>query len=376
MELANTSSSNSSSNLLTTQGSFCPSIDEETTLKGVQTTAYCIVLLLSLVGNTLIILVVYRNPRMWNTSNYLIVNMAASDLLLPFFAVPRMIVEVLAGRERWLIGGTAGLVLCKLAYFLQDVSTAVSVQSLLAITAERFYAVMYPLKATSMKSNIRYIIPIIWLTAAGLHAPYLQVFKFCLDNGNLYCCQRWTMSVESQLIYFVLILSLVFGVPLITIIILYAGIVYKLFRQKLPPGARNSITQNQRNRRDRQNRNILKMAVTVVVIFFLCFSPLVILALLLTTQSIGNCKAELYRIIAKFLAQSNCAMNAFVYYFFNSQFRRGFISNLRSIFCCGGEGDNGIGVSVRYSTSSQRISLISEKKNTRTCSTRKTENTL
>ena len=203
MELANTSSSNSSSNLLTTQGSFCPSIDEETTLKGVQTTAYCIVLLLSLVGNTLIILVVYRNPRMWNTSNYLIVNMAASDLLLPFFAVPRMIVEVLAGRERWLIGGTAGLVLCKLAYFLQDVSTAVSVQSLLAITAERFYAVMYPLKATSMKSNIRYIIPIIWLTAAGLHAPYLQVFKFCLDNGNLYCCQRWTMSVESQLIYFV-----------------------------------------------------------------------------------------------------------------------------------------------------------------------------
>lgn len=375
MALANTTSRDSSTfNNLTTQGAVCPSIGDETTLKAVQTIAYCIVLFLSLVGNTLIILVVYRNPRMWTASNYLIVNMAASDLLLPFFAVPRMIVEVLVGRERWLIGGTAGLVLCKLAYFLQDVSTAVSVQSLLAITAERFYAVMFPLKATSMKSHIRYFIPMMWLIAVGIHAPYLQVFKLCLVHGNLYCCQRWTISVESKLIYFVLILSLVFGVPLITIIMLYAGIVYKLFRQKLPPGARNSITLKQQNRRERQNRNILKMAVTIVVIFFLCFTPLVIFALLLSTQSIGLCKAEILRIIAKFLAQSNCAMNAFVYYAFNSQFRRGFISNLRGILCCDGEGDNGISISVRYSNSSQRVSLISEKKtSTRTCTMRRTK---
>lgn len=362
MDQANTSSRDASSSNMTTQGVMCPSIGDETTLKAVQTTAYCIVLLISLVGNTLIILVVYRNPRMWTTSNYLIVNMAASDLLLPFFAVPRMIVEVLVGRERWLIGGTAGLVLCKLAYFLQDVSTAVSVQSLLAITAERFYVVMFPLKATSMKYNIRYIIPMIWLVAAGIHAPYFGAFKLCLVSGKLYCCQRWTMSAGSKSIYFVLIMSLVFGLPLISIIILYAGIVYKLFHQKLPPGARNSTTQNQQVKRERQSRNILKMAVSVVVIFFLCFTPLVILALLLTTQSISICRAEIFRIVAKFLGQSNCAMNAFVYYAFNSQFRRGFNSNLRAVLCCGAAGDNGINVSVRYSTLSQRIFLLSGKK--------------
>lgn len=359
-------------NLTTDQIGVCPAIGNETTSKAIQTTAYCVVLLLSLVGNTLIILVVYRDPRMWTASNYLIVNMAASDLLLPFFAVPRMIVEVLVGRERWLIGGTAGLVLCKLAYFLQDVSTAVSVQSLLAITAERFYAVMFPLKAIGMKSNIKFVIPMTWLMAVGLHAPYLQVFKLCLIHGNLYCCQRWSMSTRSKFIYFVLILSLVFGVPLITIVILYAFIVYKLFRQKLPPGARNSITQNQQDRRERQNRNILKMAVTIVVIFFLCFSPLVILALLLTTGNIGRCKAETFRMVAKFFAQSNCAMNAFVYYVFNSQFRSGFISNLKRMFCCDGRNDNRLNMSVRYSTSSQMTSLLSEKRTERRCTIRRT----
>ena len=359
MDLTNKTTRNSSLGNFTTDSIHCPAIGDEMASKAIQTTAYCIVLLLSLVGNTLIILVVYRNPRMWSASNYLIVNMAASDLLLPFFAVPRMIVEVLVGRERWLIGGTGGLALCKLAYFLQDVSTAVSVQSLLAITAERFYVVMFPLKATAMKSNMKYVIPLTWLTAVGLHSPYFQVFTLCLVQGKLYCCQKWSRSMRSQFMYFVFVLSLVFGVPLISIVILYAFIVYKLFRRKLPPGTRNSITQNQRDQRDRQNRNILKMAVTVVVTFFLCFSPLVILALLLTTGGIGSCKAETFRMIAKFFAQSNCAMNAFIYYAFNSQFRRGFISNL---FCCHRRSNNGLNISVRYSTSSQRISLLSEKR--------------
>ncbi|XP_078357136.1 QRFP-like peptide receptor [Oculina patagonica] len=369
MDLTNTSTRNSSLENSTTDQIVCPAIGDETTSKAIQTTAYCVVLLLSLVGNTLIILVVYQNPRMWTASNYLIVNMAASDLLLPFFAVPRMIVEVLVGRERWLIGGTAGLTLCKLAYFFQDVSTAVSVQSLLAITAERFYVVMFPFKATAMKSKIKYVIPLTWLMAVGLHAPYLQVFKLCLVHGKLYCCQRWSVSLQSKIIYFFLIISLVFGVPLITIVILYAFIVYKLFRQKLPPGARNSITQNQRDQRERQNRNILKMAVTIVVIFFLCFSPLVILALLLTTGSVSidKCKAEIFRMVAKFFGQSNCALNVFVYYAFNSQFRRGFISNLKRMFFCGGRNNNRINISVRYSTSSQRISLLSEKRNKRGC---------
>lgn len=367
MEMTNTSTLNSSLENLTTHQIVCPAVGDEITSKAIQTIAYCVVLLLSLVGNTLIILVVYRNPRMWASSNYLIVNMAASDLLLPFFAVPRMIVEVLVGRERWLIGGTAGLALCKLAYFFQDVSTAVSVQSLLAITAERFYVVMFPLKATTMKSKIKYVIPLTWLTAVGLHVPHLNLFNLCLVQGKLYCCQRWSLSIRSKFIYFILIISFVFGLPLITIVILYAFIVYKLFRQKLPPGARNSITQNQRNQRERQNRNILKMAVTIVVTFFLCFSPLAILALLITTGNIGKCQAEIFRPIAKFLGQSNCALNAFVYFVFNSQFRRGFISYLRGILFCGGRNNNNrLNISVRYFNSSQTISLLSEKRKKRT----------
>lgn len=364
MNAINASLRNSSLENMTNAQIACPVTGDGTVSKAVLTTAYCIILILSLVGNTLIILIVYRNPRMWTASNFLIVNMAASDLLVPFFAVPRMIVEVLVGRERWLIDGTAGLILCKLAYFFQDVSNAVSVQSLIAITADRFYAVMFPLKANAMKSYIRFVIPAIWLTAFGLHAPYLQVFKLCVVGDKLYCCQRWpkTTSFQSKFIYFYLILLLVFGVPLITIIILYVFIVYKLFRRKFPLGTGNSMTQTQRNRRAKQNKNILKLSVTIVVIFFLCFSPLLVLAILRTTGSISQCNIEVFRIVAKLFAQSNCAVNSFVYYFFNTQFRRGFISYLKAIVCCLDESNNGTNTTVGYSTTGQKISLLSQKR--------------
>ena len=340
----------------------CSGIGDGLAERAVLTAGYCVILLLSLFGNTLIIVVVYRNPRMWTTSNYLIVNMAASDLLLPFFAVPRLIVEVLVGRERWLIGGATGLALCKLAYFFQDVSTAVSVQSLIAITAERFYAVTFPLKASAMKSKIKIVIPLIWLAALGLHSPYLHVFNLCKSQGMLYCCQKWSISTQGKFIYFVLVLSLVFAVPLITMIVLYTLIIFKLHGQRLPPGDRNSSTFNQRLQRERQNRNILKLAVTIVVVFFLCFSPVVILSLLLVTGSIKPCVAEIFRAVAKFFAQSNCSINAFIYYAFNIQFRRGFVANLNAVLCCGKANVSKGRIGVLYTKSSQTISLIAETK--------------
>ena len=62
-----------------------------------KTRAYCLLLVVSLLGNTLIIMVVYRDNKMRTTTNLLIVNMAVSDLLVPIFAMPRANVEILYG---------------------------------------------------------------------------------------------------------------------------------------------------------------------------------------------------------------------------------------------------------------------------------------
>ena len=141
----------------------CMITEDPIAAKVYKTLAYCLLLVVSLLRNTLIIMVVYRDNKMRTTTNLLIVNMAVSDLLVPIFAMARTNVEILYGNLRWLIDGVLGEALCKLTAFFQDISTAVSVQTLVAIAVDRFYAVWFPLKAARIKPRVKYVILLIWL---------------------------------------------------------------------------------------------------------------------------------------------------------------------------------------------------------------------
>ena len=82
----------------------CPSLTEDKLeVKIIKILAYSIVLIVSLFGNSVIIATVISNRRMQTTVNYLIANMAASDLFISVFAVPMKISEIVKGRRRWLV---------------------------------------------------------------------------------------------------------------------------------------------------------------------------------------------------------------------------------------------------------------------------------
>ena len=78
--------------------------------------ALSLILVVSLLGNSLIVLIVYKTPTLRKPINMLIANMAMSDLLYPIFWVSARLAEGHAGS--WLIGGTLGQALCKLNPFL------------------------------------------------------------------------------------------------------------------------------------------------------------------------------------------------------------------------------------------------------------------
>ena len=52
------------------------------------TFAYCLIVLVSLAGNTVIGIIVYKTKTMRKPINFLIVNIAMSDLLIPIFLIP------------------------------------------------------------------------------------------------------------------------------------------------------------------------------------------------------------------------------------------------------------------------------------------------
>ena len=75
----------------------------------------------------------------------LIANMAMSDVLYPTFLFPVLLADMHVGS--WLIGGTLGQALCKIHVFSAEISTLVSIQSLVLITVDRYAAVVVPLRS-------------------------------------------------------------------------------------------------------------------------------------------------------------------------------------------------------------------------------------
>ena len=73
----------------TVNGSSCSFLSSPTAQKIGETFAYCLIFVVSLVGNSFIGIVVYRTQTLRKPINYFIVNMAMSDLLFPIFFCPR-----------------------------------------------------------------------------------------------------------------------------------------------------------------------------------------------------------------------------------------------------------------------------------------------
>ena len=128
-------------------GSSCSSPLNPTADKIGKTFAYCLIFVVSLVGNSIIRIVVYKTETLRKPINYFIVNMAMSDLLYAIFFIPWNVTELLM--DSWLVGGPLGQSLCKLLPFSAATSVLVSVQSLVLISVDRFGAMAFPLRSPS-----------------------------------------------------------------------------------------------------------------------------------------------------------------------------------------------------------------------------------
>ena len=136
----------------TVNGSSCFSLPNTTARKIGRTFAYCLILAVSLVGNSFIGIVAYKTQRLRKPINYFIANMAMSDLLYPIFLIPLKLTWLYV--DSWLISGPVDQVSYKLRAFLSAVSSIVSVQSLVLMAVDRFGVVVFPLRSPLIRSNL------------------------------------------------------------------------------------------------------------------------------------------------------------------------------------------------------------------------------
>ena len=278
--------------------------------------SYSLILVVSLIGNSLIGLIVYKTPNMRKPINYLITNMAMSDLLFPLFTIPPLI----SVNDDWLISGPLGLALCKLCLYLPFVSYSVSGQSHILIAVDRFVAVVFPLRSPLIgRKWFPLIITATWIVALTLHTPMLVNGKVFYDDG-MFCGyfleEAWPSVVASTYITIVLL------------VILYSIILIKL-KLQAPPGEQSTNVEKQRKRR---NKNVLRMAIGIFLAFLFCYVPHTTARLILTLNfSVWfSCSFRLFTIFASLMFIANCAVNPFICLIFSSNYRQG----LRKLLKC------------------------------------------
>ena len=300
--------------------------------KAWKTFAYCVIGCGSLMGNSLVIFIIFKIRGMRSTINYFILNMAVSDVLFAVFVIPRLVSELHSAPYRWFVGGVLGSFLCKFDFFIQDVSTAVSILSLVAIAVDRFYGVVFPMKVGLMSRGIfrRGILAATWFVGALLHSPYFYAYKLYDDA---FCVYNWSPFLDHDKTSrgFVLIMSItLFFFPATILTIVYSIIIITLKRQKFP----GNQSVKDKKRVAKRNRSVLRMVVAVVVVFICCWLPFNVSVYIALFQWGSNvpCYASSLFFWVTFIAYSNGCISPCLYFIFNENFRQGF----RKVFFSGG----------------------------------------
>ena len=289
--------------------------------KALVITAFVVVLLLSLLGNSLLVGVVARDKdlRRKFPFNYLIINMAIADILNASSASLVFILFLLIGRL-WL-SGIFGEITCKISYFLVMFSVAASILTVVVMGLDRFLAAHATMRPLSTKA-VKYAIVSTWLLAGFFSSPYL--YRMGIEqgpNGEYHCVGRWSQNSEEHRhlmkIEEVTKVVVLYILPLIFMMFFYAIIAFRIRRRsKLP------VATKRRSRIIQQNQRVVRMIIAIVLIFAVCWFPVHVNHLLRSFDLSIYCSLPAFLPLSFFLlAHANCAINPWVWFMFSGHFR-------------------------------------------------------
>ncbi|XP_013138830.1 PREDICTED: neuromedin-K receptor-like [Papilio polytes] len=297
---------------------------------------FCIIVVAATFGNFVVIWIVAVNKRMRTVTNYLLVNLSLADAMISTLNVTINFVYMLY--SHW----PFGYFYCKFNQFIAVVSISASVFTLMAISIDRYMAIVNPLRPRLGKRATLGIMTAIWLGSALLGSPNLVYFKTDFDylpDGSVreVCYSEWpdglTTRSEIEYIYNVIFMMVTYFIPIIAMTYTYARIGRELWGSK-------SIGESSQRQADnvKSKRRVVKMMIVIVVIFAVCWLPFHVYFIITSNYpEVTNYPPiqEIYLAIY-WLAMSNSMLNPIILYWMNIKFRRGFRQFIR---CCCAFGD-------------------------------------
>ncbi|XP_005990330.1 apelin receptor A [Latimeria chalumnae] len=281
---------------------------------------YMLVFIFGLSGNGVVLFTVWKTKLKRRSADIYIGNLALADLAF-VITLPLWAVYTALGYH-WPFGSA----LCKISSYLVLVNMYASIFCLTCLSFDRYLAIVHSLSSSRLRSRntILLSLAITWILSGQLALPAL-ILRTTIEKDNVtFCDVDFSGLAEPQNEHFWIVgLSMTttflgFFLPFLLMTIFYCFI-------------GTTVTRHFQNLRkeDQKKKRLLKIIITLVVIFAICWLPFHVLK---TIDAIAwleifpiSCSFQRFILLAHpyatCLAYVNSCLNPFLYAFFDLRFR-------------------------------------------------------
>uniref|UniRef100_A0A3P8RZB7 Neuromedin U receptor 1 n=1 Tax=Amphiprion percula TaxID=161767 RepID=A0A3P8RZB7_AMPPE len=244
---------------------------------------YLTIFMVGVLGNSLTCAVILRYRVMRTPTNYYLLSLAVSDLLVLLLGMPLELYEMWQNYP--FLFGEGG---CYFKTFLFETVCFASILNVTALSVERYVAVVHPLKVKHMttRAHVKRVIFTLWGLSMLCAAPNTSLQGIVVLPpmfGRQFPQSATCRLVKPTWIYNLIILIstvVFFLLPMLIISILYLLIGLRLHRERVVMAADNnssfgseSVSTSHQRRLSKRNLQVTKMLCVLVVVFGLCWAP-------------------------------------------------------------------------------------------------------
>ncbi|KAL4630658.1 neuropeptides B/W receptor type 2-like [Arapaima gigas] len=278
---------------------------------------YSVICAVGLTGNTAVIYVILKAPKMKTVTNMFILNLAIADDLFTL-VLPISIAEHLL--HCWPFGE----VLCKLILSIDHYNIFSSIYFLTVMSVDRYLVVLATVRSRRMPQRTyraaKTVSASVWVLVTIIVLPFTVfagVYVHPEDKERKSCVLTFPQPegpwFKASRIYTLL---LGFAIPVSTICVLYTLMLYKLRGMRLNSNAKVL---------DKAKKKVTVMVFVVLAVCLFCWTPFHLSTIVVLTTNLSSTPLVIgISYFITILSYANSCLNPFLYAFLDDSFRKAF----------------------------------------------------
>ncbi|XP_072938352.1 adipokinetic hormone/corazonin-related peptide receptor variant I-like [Epargyreus clarus] len=306
--------------------------------QGAVLATYGVLMTVGAIGNLAVLATLAKSRRRRSRVDLLMTHLAVADVCVTCGVIPLEIGWKYT--NAWLAGNLP----CKVLLVMRAFGLYLSSNVLVCISVDRFFAVLYPLRLPVARRRSKQMLWCAWVVALGCSLPQSAVFRVMRHPyvAGFEQCVAFDAfpSARLEVAYNVFCLCAMYFVPLLVITVCYVCIFCEIRRssheldEKCVHHNEMRLRRSDRRVLERARRRTLRMTVTIVCVFALCWLPYATMAMwyMVDRDSASRVSPQVQDLLFA-MAVSNSCMNPLVYGSYTLRLR-GVLKRILRNLCC------------------------------------------